>query len=146
MSNPNKAKGDRWERPVLKYLQEVFGRAAIRPRQEGFVDVGDVHISPFALQLKDEAKLNLSGYVNDADKQAAAAGEPFGAAVVKRRRYSTESGYVVMTLRTFRDVLVRLRRAEELLARHAPEGFHTEHLPQPDPETPEQEPDSSQTS
>ncbi len=145
MSNANKAKGDRWERPVLKYLQEVFGRAAIRPRQEGYVDVGDVHISPFALQLKDEAKHNFSSYVNDAEKQAAAAGEPFGAAVVKRRRYPTEAGYVVMTLRTFRDVLTRLRRAEELLARHAPEIFHSEHLPTPaDPD--EQTEDVPQTS
>jgi hypothetical protein len=145
VSNANKAKGDRWERPVLKFLQEVFGRAALRPRQEGHVDVGDVHISPFALQLKDEAKHNFSSYVNDADKQALAAGEPFGAAVVKRRRYPVGAGYVVMTLTTFRDVLVRLRRAEELLARHAPEVFHTEHLPASS-ESPEQIPGDSQTS
>lgn len=142
MSNPNKAKGDRWERPVLAFFQERFGRAAIRPRQEGYVDVGDIHISPFALQLKDEAKHNLSGYVNDAEKQALAAGEPFGAAVVKRRRYATEKGYVLMTLFTFREVLTRLRRAEELLARHAPEIYHTEHLPEPEPE---QESPPSQT-
>lgn len=141
MTNANKAKGDRWERPVLAFLQERFGRAAIRPRQSGHIDVGDIHISPFALQLKDEAKHNFSSYVNDAEKQAAAAGEPFGAAVVKRRRYPVGAGYVVMTLATFRDVLTRLRRAEELLARHAPDVFHTEHLPAP----PEQDPAPSQT-
>lgn len=133
MSNPNKAKGNHWELPVLRYLQEVFGRAALRPRQEGHVDVGDVHLSPFALQLKDEARHDLSGYVRDAEKQAAAAGEPFGAAVVKKRRAATEDGYVVMSLRTFRALLVRLRTAEG-------------HPPEPDPETPEQDDAPSQTS
>ncbi|MBP2323323.1 hypothetical protein JOF56_003708 [Kibdelosporangium banguiense] len=117
MSNPNKARGDRWERSVLDFLREVFGRAAIRPRQEGHIDVGDVHLSPWALQLKDEASHNFSGYLNDAEKQAAAAGEPFAAAVVKRRRYSVDRGYVVMTLATFRRATARLRRAEELLLR-----------------------------
>lgn len=138
MSNANKAKGNRWELPVLRYLQEVFGRAALRPRQEGHVDVGDIHISPFALQLKDEAKHNFASYVRDAEKQAAAAGEPFGAAVVKRRRASTEDGYVVMSLRTFRDLLLRLRTAE---GAPLPDPG-----PEPDPETPEQDASSAQTS
>lgn len=142
--NRNAERGARWERDIRDYLRAVLGKAVIRPRQEGYVDVGDLHASPWALQAKDEARLNLSGYVNDAEKQAAAAGEPFSAAVVKRRRYSTEKGYVVMTLATFRDSLVRLRRAETLLARHAPEVFYTEHLPEP-AKTTEQEAPPSQT-
>ncbi|MDT8915786.1 hypothetical protein [Amycolatopsis sp. PS_44_ISF1] len=123
MSNPNAAKGARWERSVLDFLREVFGRAAIRPRQEGHIDVGDIHLSPFALQLKDEASHNFSGYLNDADKQATAAGEPYGAAVVKRRRYGVDRGYAVMTLATFRLVVARLRRAEQQLLRASPALF-----------------------
>lgn len=123
MANPNKARGDRWERAVLDFLRDVFGRSAIRPRQEGHIDVGDVHLSPFALQLKDEAKHNFSGYLADAEKQAAAAGEPYGAAVVKRRNYATGKGYVLLTLATFRRVVARLRRAEELLLRANPDLF-----------------------
>lgn len=138
MSNPNAAKGSRWERSGLDFLKEVFGRSAIRPRQEGYIDVGDIHISPFALQFKDEAKHNFSSYVNDAEKQAAAAGEPFGAAVVKRRRYSVDKAYVVMSFGVFRALLIRLRRAEALLARYAPEVFHEQHLTASD-EAPEEE-------
>lgn len=123
MSNPNKAKGDRWERAVLEFFQAVFGRSAIRPRQEGYIDVGDLHLSPFACQLKDEAKHDFSGYLNDAEKQAAAAGEDYGAAIVKRRRYATEKAYTVTSLLTFRRVTARLRRAEELLLRANPDLF-----------------------
>lgn len=129
MSNPNAAKGSRWELAVVKFLQERFGRHAFRPHQEGYVDVGDIHISPWVLQCKDVGKHNFSGYINDAERQAAAAGEEYGAAVVKRRNYSTRLAYVVMTLETLRRVTTRLRRAEELLARYAPEIYHTEHLP-----------------
>lgn len=137
MTNANKAKGDRWERPVLQYLRDWFGRAAIRPRQEGFVDVGDIHISPFALQLKDEASHNFSGYLNDAEKQAAAAGEPYGAAVVKRRRYATEKGYVVLSLRTLRLVIARIRRSEDLLLRADPAAFDRHvHLTEQESKTP----------
>lgn len=105
MANPNAAKGKRWELAVRRYLEETHGRDVRKPAQEGYRDVGDLHLSPFALQCKDEAKHDFSGYVRDANLQAAHAGEPYGAAVVKRRRHSTGDGYVVMDLRTFREFL-----------------------------------------
>ncbi len=134
MSNANARKGSRWEAAVRDFLREVFGRFVIRPRQEGYVDIGDLHLSPFVLQAKDWKTLAaaLNEGLNGAEKQAKAAGEPFGAAVVKRRNKSVGLAYTVMTLATFRDLIARLRRAEELLARHAPEVFHTEHLPEPE--------------
>ena len=98
-------------------------QAVIKPRQEGYIDIGDIHVSPFVLQAKDEQSHNFSGYINDAEKQAEAAGEDYGVAVVKRRRYSTSKGYVVMTVRTFALVVQRLRRAEELLLRASPDLF-----------------------
>lgn len=139
MSNANAAKGARWEKAVTDFLRVPFGRArVVRPHQEGFVDVGDVHLEPFALQLKDEARITLSSYVDDAEKQAVAAELPFGAAVVKRRGKGVGRAYVVMSLDTFVEVVRRLHRAEALLARHAPEVYHREHLPdpEPDPENP----------
>ncbi|WP_394620973.1 hypothetical protein JNUCC0626_18320 [Lentzea sp. JNUCC 0626] len=123
MANRNKAKGDRWENALLEYLREVFGRAAIRPRQEGHIDVGDLHISPFVIQAKDEAKHTFSSYVDDAEKQAAAAGEPYGVAAVKRRQLGVTRGYIVGSVGTFRLVVARLRRAEELLLRANPDLF-----------------------
>lgn len=108
MTSANAAKGSRWELAVVRYLMETFGRNARRPHQEGFKDVGDVHLSPFVLQAKDEARHTFSSYVDDAEAQAANAGEPFGAAVVKRRGKGPERAYVVMTLATFRALLAAM--------------------------------------
>ena len=129
MSNPNGDRGRRWEKALVDYLRERHGRqAVVKPRQEGYIDVGDVHLSPFVIQAKDEASHNFSGYINDAEKQAAAAEEDFGVAVVKRRRYATEKAYVVHTLASFSRLVSRLRRAESLLLRASPALFdqHTE--------------------
>ena len=124
MSNPNGDRGRRWEKAITDFLRLLLGRqAVIKPRQEGYIDIGDVHVSPFVLQAKDEKAHNFSGYINDAEKQAAAAGEDYGVAVVKRRNYGTGKGYVVMTLRTFALVVMRLRRAEEYLLRANPDLF-----------------------
>ncbi len=124
MGNPNGDRGRRWEKALVDYLRLRMGRQAVqKPRQEGYIDVGDIHVSPFVLQAKDEQSHNFSGYINDAEKQAEAAEEDYGVAVVKRRRYSTSKGYVVMTVRTFALVVQRLRRAEELLLRASPDLF-----------------------
>jgi len=124
VGNPNGDRGRRWEKALTDYLRLRLGRqTVVKPRQEGYVDVGDVHVSPFVIQAKDEASHNFSGYINDAEKQAAAAEEFYGAAVVKRRRYGTAHAYVVFTLRTFALVIQRLRRAEEYLLRANPDLF-----------------------
>ena len=131
MTNANAAKGARFEKTVLDFLRDLFGRhRVIRPHQEGFVDVGDLHLEPFALQLKDETRHTFSSYVDDAEKQALAAEMPFGAAIVKRRKLGTGRAYVVMSLNTFARLVERLHRAEALLARHAPEIYHEEHEPE----------------
>lgn len=124
MSNPNGDRGRRWEKAITDYLRPIFGRqAVVKPRQEGYIDIGDVHLSPFVIQAKDEQAHSFSSYLSDAEKQAAAAGEDYGVAVVKRRRYATEKAYVVMTLATFARVVARLRRAEGLLLRANPDLF-----------------------
>ena len=124
MGNPNGDRGRRWEKAITDFLRRLLGRqTVIKPRQEGYIDIGDVHVSPFVIQAKDEASHNFSGYINDAEKQAEAAGEDYGVAVVKRRRYATEKAYVVMTLATFARIVQRLRRAEAQLLRANPEMF-----------------------
>ena len=124
MGNPNGDRGRRWEKAVVDYLRLRHGRqAVVKPRQEGYIDTGDVHISPFVLQAKDEKSHNFSGYINDAEKQAKAAEEDYGVAVVKRRNYGTGKAYVIHTLESFSRLVQRLRRAEELLLRASPELF-----------------------
>jgi hypothetical protein len=115
MANLNKAKGDRFELAITRYLAEVFGRQVRRPHQEGFRDVGDIHLSPFVLQAKDysDVATALRVGVSGAEVQAVHAEEPYGVAVIKRRGKSAEHAYVAMSLSTFRAVVKRLRDAEE---------------------------------
>lgn len=135
MTSPNAAKGKRFEKAVLDFLARRHGRDARRPHQEGFKDVGDIHLEPFALQAKDEARHDFSGYVRDAQLQAGHAGLPWGAAVVKRRRAGIGDAYVVMTLETFSAAVDRLLAAEDELRMLS--GSHyaqhiAAHTPQPE--------------
>lgn len=135
MTHPNARKGKAFERDVSRYLAAVFSRQVRRPHQEGRVDVGDLHISPFALQCKNYAAIAtaLNVGVASAEVQAANAHEHYGAAVLKKRGANIADARVAMTLRTFRAVLARLRAAELLLQHHAPDSYHT-HLAKHGPE------------
>lgn len=127
MSNPNGDKGKRWEKATVDFLGRFLGRSARRPHNEGFKDVGDVHTSLFALQCKDEARHNFSGYLTDAEIQRGHAGQDYAAAVVKRRQRGAGEGYVVMTLDTFARVHARLDDAEERLRDAYPKSY-AEHI------------------
>lgn len=123
MANRNKAKGTKWESAVRDYLNGALGLVdedgrfwdpadpdnVTRKAQEGSRDVGDLWAHPFVLEAKDEAKHRFSAYVEQAEREAEAAGLPFGVAVVKRRRASPARGYVVMSLATFARVLRLVR-------------------------------------
>lgn len=98
------------------------GRFGIFPRrvaQAGFEDLGDVHgIEPFVGQAKayknlaDALRLGVAGAV----AQARRAGGDYGVAFVKKPRGAIGDAYAVMRLEDFARVLLRLRRAEEILA------------------------------
>lgn len=125
-----KSKGTAFETLIVKALASFFGgRHGLAPRrvaQEGFNDSGDIHgVSPFIIQAKaykswEEAiRLGLDG----AEKQKNHAGEPYGVAFVKRPRRSIGDAYAVMNVATFARLLLRLRRAEDLLKGTNPELF-----------------------
>lgn len=99
MSNPQKAKGTRWETAVTNFLKDA-GLFAYKPRQEGFRDVGDIHVPPFVLQAKDwrDVVSALREGTDGVQLQRLHAGLPFGAAVIKRARKPVEDAYVVMRL------------------------------------------------
>lgn len=103
MSNPNKAKGTRWETAITRYLQDA-GLLAYKPRQEGHKDVGDIHVAgTFVVQAKDWKDI-LAGIregVEGVRVQKGHARMPFGVAVVKRPRKPIEDAYVVMRLGDF---------------------------------------------
>jgi catechol 2,3-dioxygenase-like lactoylglutathione lyase family enzyme len=115
MSNPQKAKGTRWETAVTDFLREVLGRHRVyKPRQEGFRDVGDIHAPPFIIQAKDWRDVvgALREGLDGAEIQAGHAGLPFGAAVVKRVRKPVGKAYFVLTLEDAAALMKRLAEAE----------------------------------
>lgn len=115
MTSANAAKGKAFERDVMRYLAEVFGRLVRRPHAEGFLDIGDLHLSPFVIQAKNFANTAhaLDAGVSGAERQAFHADEPFGVAVIKKRGANVSEARVAMSLRTFRDVVKRLAAAEQ---------------------------------
>lgn len=113
MSNPRKAKGTRWETTVTRYLRDA-GLLAYKPRQEGFRDVGDVHVPPFVLQAKDwtDVVSALRAGTEGVRLQKIHADMPFGAAVIKRARKPVEDAYLVMRLGDLPDLIRALTEHE----------------------------------
>lgn len=107
MSHPSKVKGTRWESAVRDYLI-ACGRAVFRPALHGSVDKGDLFgIPDWTLQCRDTAKLDFAGAVDDARKQAGAAGTRYFVAIVKRRRKGVAEAYAVMPLEVWEQIALR---------------------------------------
>lgn len=129
MSSALKAKGTRWESALVGVLNDFAGAIlrrfrAYRPAQGGRKDVGDVHgVSPFVIQAKDDRSFRISEWL-DGPKgvrtQAENAAEPYGVVVVKRARRPIGAAYAIQRFDDWIRVLVRLRRAENLLEHYAP--------------------------
>ncbi|MEU8655275.1 hypothetical protein [Actinoplanes philippinensis] len=135
-----KAKGTRWETALAKFLTGV-GIAAYRPAQAGFKDTGDLHgLDPWVGQAKDYRSWEsaIREGLDGAEKQKIHAGQLYGVAFVKRARRSTGAGYAVTTVATWARVLIRLRRAEELLRDHVPIAVYDAHVRQAEAEAGEE--------
>ena len=106
MVNPQKGRGTRWESAVRDALMDA-GLPARREVQRGAADVGDLSIEglPFSIEAKDHKSIDLAAFVDQANRQAANAGQPYGVAIVKRRRKSVTDAYVVLDLATFIRIL-----------------------------------------
>ena len=114
VSNPNKAKGTRWESAVRDYFNSS-GQSAHRIAQAG-ADVGDVHLNgTWCIQCKDVAQQRYKDWIEDVDDQRLSAGLHFGAVIHKRRNAPVGDALVVMTLDTFSELTNRLRVAELLV-------------------------------
>jgi hypothetical protein len=125
VANARKAKGTRFESDVRDRLR-LWGLHAYRPAQEGRHDVGDLHgVEPFILQAKawENVSAALREGLDGARVQARHAGRAYGAVVIKRTRASIGLARVALTLDDFARVLLRLRRAEDLLAVSSPEAY-----------------------
>lgn len=111
MSNPSQRRGTEWETAVTRYLREDDPHSddIRRVAQTGRLDTGDIHALPFVLECKNVATITLASFVEQADREAMNAGQPYGAAVIKRRGKGPAAAYVVLSLATFRRLLRDVR-------------------------------------
>lgn len=116
-----RAAGTSFETWLVEYWREAFGTRQIERRaRKGVRDEGDIaglfcHAGPVVVEAKNVARLNLSGWVDEAETEREHAQAAVGIVVAKRRGYGRGSmgdQYVVMTL----------RELTILLGGHPPEG------------------------
>jgi hypothetical protein len=110
MSNPNKAKGDAFERAVQDYLQ-ANGFPWTEKTRAGYArDHGDLHLVPGPAvigQAKNHARITLAEWLRELAEQIEYAGADHGFLAVKRRGVGDPGrSYAVMEL----SALVRLLR------------------------------------
>jgi len=114
MPNPRKAQGTRFETDVERVLKEA-GLRAVKPRQAGVYDVGDIWLEDdIILQAKawkDIASALREGTAGAQD-QAVHARRRFGVAVIKKPRGAIKDAYVAMPLHVFAD-LIKSRTSPE---------------------------------
>lgn len=103
MTNRNKAKGSAAERAVADHLN-VHRIRAERVPAGATLDRGDIWVPDLrwpAIQVKNHARLDLAGWVDDVTEQAHNAGRYAGVVVHKRRgKGNPGSWYVTCTLDT----------------------------------------------
>lgn len=106
----SKRKGTSYESAVVEFLGRWFPHVE-RRALGGINDKGDVAGIPnVVLECKNEARIDLAGYMDEAKAEAANAGAPLYAAVVKRRGKNVSQSYVVMPLDVFAPLLQRITR------------------------------------
>ena len=108
MANPAKRKGTAWESDIVRYLRENGHDDARRVAQTGRLDQGDIHVGPFVIEAKNVSSITLASFVAQAERERDNAAMPYGVAVVKRRGKGAASGYVVMSLAQFSEMLDEL--------------------------------------
>ncbi len=121
MANPSKRLGTDWESALVTYLREHHNPKAHRNVQMGAKDIGDLDgYYLHALEAKNEKSITLPAYIEQANREAVHALQPYGCAVVKRRGKGVAAGYVVRNVATDVRLINRLRDAEESLQAIAP--------------------------
>jgi hypothetical protein len=104
MTNPNKIKGDSFERSIVEYLRER-GFDADRTRAGWADDRGDIHgitrnSIPFTFECKNHARDNLPGWIAELHTEVANNKGFLGAVIHKRRGTTIASDqYATLPLR-----------------------------------------------
>lgn len=99
MSNPSKSKGSAWERRVVDFLVANGHPNAERRALEGINDRGDVAgVRGWVVEAKCRKTLDLSGWSDEAEREALNAGVSRWAVVFPRRNHATAKGYALVPI------------------------------------------------
>ena len=102
MANPQKRKGDAFERDVLDELQGSLGRLMPRLRRTkagAALDIGDIEGDDLvAYECRNYRDMNVAKAVDDAADHADTAGVQWYVAILKRRMRPVQEAYAVMPL------------------------------------------------
>lgn len=105
----SRRKGTAFETAVVTFLREAGFAACERRALSGRADKGDIAGIPgWTLECKNEQRMTLASYVDDAFVEAVNAKTPWYAAVVKRRGRGTSHSYVVMPLSVFAEIAKKM--------------------------------------
>ena len=100
----SKRKGSDFERDVCQYLRDRLGLPVERRVIGGTLDRGDcAGIPGWVLEMKACRQIDLSGWMDEAHKEASNDSAPFYAVVAKRRMKGVQQAYVVMPLEIWAD-------------------------------------------
>ncbi|WP_420110629.1 hypothetical protein [Pseudactinotalea sp.] len=103
-------KGTEFETQVVGYLQQVFGtRDIVRRAKQGARDTGDIHglhcrAGRVVAELKNHARMDLAGWLGEAERERGEDDAAVGAVIHKRRGVGVKrmgDQYVTMSLRDF---------------------------------------------
>ena len=98
MVNKSGRLGAGWEAAVVKYLQANGFPFAERRAKTGAKDKGDITgVNPYlVVECKNEARIDLAGYMAEVEAETANADALIGVAWVKRRNKGIDRSYIVM--------------------------------------------------
>jgi hypothetical protein len=114
VSHPSKVKGTRFEVAVADFLRALHPRVERRVMR-GIKDAGDLAgIDGWALELKNCARLELGPWMDEAEREALAAGVSRFAVVIKRRRKPVADAFALVPLW----LLSELMLPDEAVAAH----------------------------
>lgn len=111
MANPNKNKGSRQERLVADFLRDNWSEFIDRRPLSGAKDKGDlanvrVGKHRLAVEVKNQLRLDLAGWVKEAQEEAVNDSALAGIVVAKRKgKGAAEDQYVILTLGDFVNIL-----------------------------------------
>lgn len=98
MSNPSKKKGSAWEVRLRDFLRANGHPHCERLALAGRSDRGDLSGVPWVVEAKNCRELDLAGWLDEAEKEAKAAGVTRFAVAFPRRNHTAADGYALIPI------------------------------------------------